>query len=258
MKKPVLIILGITLLININIFAQGTAGTKAKYEYRSLIDMPTAGILEKGFVGLTTDVMPNGVLISKIEVGVFDNISFGLSYGGSNLIGEGKINWYDLPGVNFRVRLLDESLTIPALSVGFDSQGKGEYFSDENRYEIKSPGFYGAVSKNFEFLGFLSLHGTINYSLENKDGDGFLNMFLGFEKTIGKSFSLVGEYNFALNDNNTSKFGGGDGYLSLGFRWVLGSGFTAGFDLRDLLKNKKFVASSGDRALKIEYIQSIF
>ncbi len=239
--------------------AQGTAGEKAKYEYRSLIDMPTAGILEKGFVGVSTEVMPAGVVIVKMEVGAFDNISFGISYGGSNIIGSGTPGWYKLPGVNFRFRLFNESTTIPAVTLGFDSQGKGIYFDSTSRYAIKSPGFFGAVSKNFSFLGYLSLHGTVNYSLEGKDGDNFANLFVGFEKTIGSSVSLVCDYNFALNDNNLNDYyGKGNGYLNVGVRWVLGQGFTVGFDLRDLLDNKKWSPSGADRAIRIEYIKSIF
>jgi len=30
------------------LFAQGTAGAKAQYESRYVVDMPTAGIIEKG------------------------------------------------------------------------------------------------------------------------------------------------------------------------------------------------------------------
>ncbi len=51
--------------------------------------MPTAGILQKGFVGVTSDILPNGVLIAAIEAGVFENVSFGISFGGSNFIGSG-------------------------------------------------------------------------------------------------------------------------------------------------------------------------
>ena len=58
------------LCINIVVFAQGTSGSNAKFESRSLIDLPTAGILEKGFVGISMDFMPAGVLVSKIEVGL--------------------------------------------------------------------------------------------------------------------------------------------------------------------------------------------
>jgi hypothetical protein len=237
---------------------QGTAGESAKYEYRNLIDMPTAGILEKGYVGVTSDILPQGVLIVKLEVGVFDNVSFGISYGGMNLIGAGSPSWYKYPGVNIRYRVFNESVGLPALTFGFDSQGKGEYFDSSSRFAIKSPGFFGAVSKNFAFLGFLSLHGTLNYSLERKDGDNFVDLTTGFEKTIGPNLSFIGEYDFALNDNNTNNFGKGNGYLNMGLRWVMGDGLTLGFDLRDLLDNKKWSPSTADRSIKIEYIKNIF
>lgn len=239
-------------------FAQGTAGTDAKYEYRSLIDIPTAGILEKGFVGVSADVLPFGVVISKIEVGVFDNFSFGISYGGSNIIGTGRVDWYELPGVNVRARLVDETESMPAFTIGFDSQGKGLYDEELKRFEIKSPGFYVAAAKNFEFLGYLSLHGVINYSLERDDDDKDLNLGVGFEKTLGGKVSVVGEYNFAINDNTIKAYGDGNGYMNFGVRWSVGEGFTIGLDLRDLLDNKKISSNKADRALFVEFIKSIF
>ncbi len=259
MKKLLLSALFVMLASNLNyLYAQGSAGEGAKYEYRSLIDMSTAGILEKGFVGVTSDILPDGVVIMKMEVGVFDNISFGISYGGANIIGAGTPRWYKWPGVNFRFRLINESVTMPAVSLGFDSQGKGEYFDSTGRYAIKSSGFYGAVSKNFEFLGYMSLHGTVNYSLEGSDGDNFMNLKVGIEKTIGSNLSVIGEYDFAFNDNTTDYFGKGNGYLNIGIRLTLSEGFTLGVDLRDLLTNKKWSPSSADRSIKLEYIKSIF
>jgi hypothetical protein len=77
------------------------------------------------------------------------------------------------------------------------------------------------------------------------------------EKTLGSSFSLVTEYDFAFNDNN-SGFGIGRGYLNLGVRWSPGPGFTVGFDLRDLLDNEPSVSNGVGRAFKIEYLKSIF
>jgi hypothetical protein len=240
------------------LYSQGTAGETAKFEYRTLIDMPTAGILEKGFVGATTDILPMGVVIQRLEVGAFDNVSFGISYGGANLIGEGKIDWYKYPGVNIRFRLINEALTFPAISIGFDSQGKGVYHDSSGRYDIKSPGFYAAASKNFAFLGYLSINAAAGYSLETKDGDNFINLYIGAEKTLGSNISLIADYNFAFNDNETEYYGGDKGYLNAGIRWSAGAGFTIEFDLRDLLSNKKLNPSAADRALKIEYIKSIF
>ena len=259
MKTKSIITSIIFLMISLSsVFAQGTAGTNAKYEYRTLVDLPSAGILEKGYVGVSTDVMPYGVVISKIEVGVFDNFSFGISYGGSNIIGTGSVDWYELPAVNVRARIIDETASTPAITIGFDSQGKGLYDSNLDRYEIKSPGFYGAVAKNFEFLGYLSLHGVVNYSLEREDGDKDLNLGIGVEKTVGKSISVIGEYNFASNDNNGDAFGEGNGYLNMGVRWSVGEGFTIGLDLRDLINNKKFNSNKADRALFVEFISPIF
>lgn len=249
--------ISLILLFTIPLFPQGTAGDQAKYEYRYLIDMPTAGILEKGVVGVTSEILPDGVLIATIEAGVFDNVSIGISYGGSNIIGSGQVDWYNLPGVSLRARIINETTLIPAITFGFDSQGKGDYISSEKRYKIKSPGFFGAVSKNFTFLGYLSLHGAVNYSLEGNDGDNFIDLRAGFEKTLGSSFSLLAEYDFALNDNN-SDFGSGKGYLNAGVRWSPGNGFTVGFDLRDLLSNKSSTNNAADRSFKVEYIKSIF
>lgn len=258
MKKSFASFLIIFTLISINSFAQGSSGEDAKYEYRYLIDVPSAGILEKGFVGVSVDVMPLGVVIPKIEVGVFDNISFGVSYGGGNIIGVGEVDWYKYPGVNFRVRIFNETEERPAVTVGFDSQGKGRYFESQERFAIKSPGIFVAAAKNFNFLGFLSVHGMANYSFERKDGDQDLNLAVGVEKTIGSTVSLVAEYSFANNDNTSASLGDGSGFMNVGVRWSPGSGFTLGLDLRDMLDNKKFTSSKADRAIFFEYIKGIF
>jgi len=255
MKKfPALVLM---VIFSVVIRGQGTAGGNAKYEYRQLIDLPTAGILEKGFVGATLNIMPAGVVIAKLEVGVFENFSFGLSFGGANVIGTGAVKWYRLPGVNLRARILDETKSYPALTLGFDSQGKGSYFSSLNRYEIKSPGFFVAASKNFEFLGYLSLHAVVNYSLERKDGDKDLDFGIGAEKTLGARISVIAEYDFGINDNNAAAVGKGNGYLNFGLRWSAGQGFTLGIDFRNLLENKKINSNKADRGIFVEYIKAI-
>ncbi|MBU1095537.1 MAG: YjbH domain-containing protein [Bacteroidetes bacterium] len=256
MKK--LIVITLVILYTSVSFSQGSAGTNAKFEYRSLIDLPSAGVLEKGYVGVALDVLPAGTVIPKIEVGVFDNFSFGISYGGSNIIGTGSISWYELPGVNLKFRIVDETAGYPAVTLGFDSQGKGIFNKEVNRFDIKSPGFFAAVAKNFELLGYFSIHGVVNYSLERDDNDKDLNLGIGVEKTIGGKISLVAEYDFAINDNNKVSFGDGNGYLNMGVRWTVGDGFTLGVDLRDLLSNKKFNSNRADRGIFVEYVKAIF
>jgi hypothetical protein len=249
-------ILGVTLAGS-SLRAQSSAGENATTEYRYLIDMPAAGVVDRGMVAVNFDFMPQGAVLGKIDVGVFENFCFGVSYGGANVIGSGDVDWYKNPGVNVKLKLLSESLVTPSLSFGFDSQGKGVFFDSTNRYEIKSPGVFIAGSKNFAFLGYMGLHATINYTLEEDDGDNFVNLMLGFEKTIGSQVSFMIDYNFAFNDNSTEYFGKGDGYLNLGVRWNPAPGFTLGFDLRDLLDNRKWSPGAADRALRLEYMRQI-
>lgn len=256
MKKSILLIL--LLIITSFLAAQGTGGSNAKFESRSLIDLPTAGVLSKGFAGISSDFMPFGVVITKIEVGVFDGFNFGISYGGSNIIGTGSVSWYQLPAINIRARIIDESETFPAFTLGFDSQGKGLYDKDLERYQIKSPGFFATASKNFIFFGYVSIHGIINYSLERQDGDKDLNLGIGFEKTIGEKISFVGEYDFAVNDNTGASLGKGNGYFNLGLRWSVGDGLTLGIDLRDLLLNRRIMGNRADRGIFVEFIKALF
>ncbi|MCK7528605.1 MAG: YjbH domain-containing protein [Ignavibacteriales bacterium] len=170
--------------MSISTSAQGTAGENAKFEQRYLIDMPTAGVLSKGMVAFSTELLPYGTLIAKIDAGILENFNLGISYGGSNIIGSGDINWYAFPpGLNLRLKLFNESKLMPAISIGFDTQGKGEYYDDEKRYDTKAPGIFAAVSKNFSVLGYLSLHGLVDYSiLEDNDGDNFINFMVEQKK----------------------------------------------------------------------------
>lgn len=240
-----------------SIYAQGSAGAKSDIEPRTLVDMNTAGILKKGMFAVSTEQLPEGVFILKMDVGIFDQFNFGISYGASNFVGKGEMKFYRYPGVNVRFRVFDEETSFPAITLGFDSQGKGKYVDSLRRFEIKSPGFFAVASKNFSFIGLLSLHGSLNYSLETTDEDKNLNIIIGVEKTIGNQVSVVAEYDFGLNDDE-NKIGRGRGYLNAGVRWSIGKGLTLGFDFRNLTNNRRSDAFGGDRAVRLEFASLIF
>ena len=235
---------------------QSYAGDAATIEPTSIVDKPTAGILKKGSYAVRTNFFEEGGVLVGISVGVFDNFSFGMSYGGTDIIGEQKIKMNPLPGVNVKIRLIDEASTMPALAIGFDSQGKEPYVDSTSRYTIKSPGFYLAGSKNYSFLGNLSFHGGVNLSMERGDGDKDLNFYVGAEKSIGKDISILAEYDFANNDNNSRALGKGKGYLNFAFRWSWGKGLIVGFDLKNVIKNQNNVVI-GNRALQLDFVGSL-
>ncbi len=232
--------------------SQVSAGASATFEQRFIVDMPSAGILKQNSVSLDADFFSNGGLMLRLTASAFNRINFGISYGGSKIIGNGKVDWYKYPGVNFKVRVIDEAKNFPAISVGFDSQGREGYIDSLKRYDFKSPGFFAVTSKSFKVMGYASIHGGINYSLEKDDGDASLNYYIGFDKTIGSDMTFSVEYNFALNDNS-GKLGQGKGYLNMGIRWSLGNGFTIEFNWKDILVNKE---PGNSRVVKLEYIQS--
>jgi hypothetical protein len=238
-----------------SLVAQSYAGEGAKIEPTMLIDKPTAGMLKRAHYAISSNYFQRGGVLVGVSVGLFDQFSFGISYGGTEIIGPNKIQMNPQPGINAKLRLFDETLMMPAFALGFDSQGKEPFIEADslNRYTIKSPGVYVASSKNYAFMGNLSVHGGLNLSLEKDDGDNDMNAYLGVEKTLGPDISLLAEYDFAFNDNHLRALGEGRGYLNLGLRWSWGKGLIIGFDLKNVSKNQKNV-SVGNRTLHIDYI----
>ncbi len=235
--------------------AQGSAGTDAALESRYLIDLPTAGMLSHGSIAFDADFFQSGGVLAGISIGAFDRILLGVSYGGANIIGTESPVWNATPGFQLRARLLEESIALPAIAIGFNSQGKEIYIDQLGRYAIKSPGFYAVASKNYRAYGFLSFHGGINYSLERGDGDSDVNFFFAAEKTVGPFLSLLGEYNLGMNDSNKEALGRGRGYVNFAIRTSLGNGLSLSIGLKDLIKNQQNITIA-NRVIQLEYVHS--
>ncbi len=245
----------LVLIVHSQLVAQNTAGDAANIEPRYIIDTPTAGLLKRGAFAMDVDFFQNGGMTIGLSAGALDRLSFGISYGGSGIIGHGNITTQRLPGINVKFRMFDETVAMPAIALGFDSQGKETYIDSTERFTIKSRGFFAAASKNYEMMGNFSVHGGVNYSLETKDGDKDLDFFAGMEKSLGTDISLLVEYDFGLNDN-AGAVGKGKGYLNAGMRWSWGNGFTLGVDLKNLVKNQDQV-TVGNRTIKVEYVRTL-
>ena len=252
MKKKLLLFF---IIISSLAVAQNSAGDAATIEPRYIIDTPTAGLLKRGAFSLEANFFQDGGLMFGLYAGALDRLTFGISYGGVGIIGKTNATMQKLPGVLLKYRLFDESEAMPAVALGFDSQGKETYIDSLERFTIKSRGIFIAASKNYSFLGFLSFHGGVNWSMEKKDGDKDMNTFVGVEKSIGQEISFIAEYDFAFNDNHGNAYGRGNGYLNAGLRWALANGLTLGFDLKNVAKNQQNV-TFGNRTLKVEYVRT--
>lgn len=255
-KKCKVVLVGALLTVQWAVgLGQSNTGGSATIEPTMIIDKPTAGMLHRGTYYVSGNFFEHGGVLFGVAVGLLDRFNFGISYGGTNILGANKPEMNPYPGVNVRLRILEESTVAPALAIGFDWQGKGSYFDDLKRYTIKSPGFYAVVSQNYAIAGNLSLHGGMNFSTERDDGDKDLNAFVGAEKSLGKDISVLAEYDFGLNDNSANALGRSRrrGYFNLGIRWGWGKGLVLGLDLKDILKNQQDM-TIGNRAIQIEYV----
>ncbi len=250
----------VTLLLSVLFYsitpAQTSAGDASTLEPRQLIDIPTAGMLNRGSFAFDADFFQNGGLGVALSAGALDRLSFGISYSGTGIIGNSSVKMQKLPCVNIKFRMIDESVAFPAIAIGFDSQGKEAYLDSTERFAIKSRGIFAVASKNYAVFGNFSIHGGVNMSMERNDGDKDMDIFLGAEKSLGRDISLVGEYDFAFNDNNNRAIGRNRGYFNLGMRWSFGGGFTLGFDLKNMFKNQDNIVTIGNRTMKLEYVRS--
>lgn len=233
------------------------------YEMNRLIDSPTAGILQKGESELSAKIYKNNGLIVGAKVGLFPRFMFGFNYGAEQVVGNQEPEWHNRVEFNAKLRLLDESNLYPALAIGYDSQGHGNYNDDYSRYDIKSKGFYGVLSKNYLFLGNLGFHLGLNYSLEKDDDEDGVNLFCGFDKSIGQMVGLNCEYDLALNDNEDWKQnnvdetikGLGRGYMNAGLDVHFTENLIMKVSFYDILQNRKDTEGS-DRTISLLYYMS--
>ena len=255
----------------------GLAQIEQPYPPLNLVTIPTAGTLPRGSFTLETLLINNGGVVPRLSVGFTDNFSFGVSFGVQNLIGANNpsIN-KPTPEVQIKYRVFDESEKMPALVYGLDTQGRGIYHvtdsiitthsvfdSTLNRYDQKAWGMYMVMSKNWNLVGNLGFHVGVNKSLsENSDGDNDINVFIGIDKELNRSFSLLIEYDAALNDNlskgdyslNEITFGKGKGYLNAGIRWAMSSNLMLEINFNDINQNTN--SKYTNREVKVMYSES--
>lgn len=203
-----------------------------------VIDKPTAGILQHGSYTLRGRTGPESSFLAGLRIGFKDVLQVGVSAGMHNVFERGQIDVDEHIGFKVRVRLIPEG-NLPAMAVGFDTQGSGVYYEGLKRYDRKSLGFYGVVSRNYAFAaGELGLHGGVNWSLENDD-DSDLNIFGGAEFVVLERLSFLLDADAGLNDNyDNSIFGSGGYYLDAGVRLFAGESIMLTLVFRDLAANR--------------------
>jgi hypothetical protein len=231
-------------------------GAKAQLlEDLKVVSTPTAGIIGHGSYMFEGKIGPGNDLLFGMAVGFHDRLMAGMSFGLQNFVGRGKIEANNLPGFLVRFRLIEEGLAGPAFAIGIDTQGEGRYDETDERYERKSLGAYGVVSRNFDARINIGVHGGINYSFENRD-EGGIDLFAGMTLTVIPGLTLLLDYEPCFDDDDpdveTTRTRG-RGYLDTGVRFDYGENLRLRMLFKDLLGN--YIPESGvARSIEIVYI----
>ena len=226
-----------------------------------LITVPTAGTLVRGSFSMDMRIQDEGGMVLGLSAGITDRFQFGLSYGSPNLIGDDSLIWYPRPEAKLKYLLIDEKMSFAGIAFGMNTQGLGHYYSEDTlqRYDTKALGVYLSASKNWQSpIGNMGLHSGINYSfLETTDGDEDPNLFFGVDLELNPEFSILVEYNSALNENDmtakTMSISRG-GYLNAALRWSFVESLYLELDLNNLLFDDEKVEYF-KREIKITYIE---
>ncbi len=255
----------IVILVMVSLmFAQ----SEQPYPPLELVSIPTAGTLPKGSYTYETILTKNGGVTPKLAVGLTDNLTFGFAYGIHNLIGDQKPDYNPQPGFIIKYRAYSETTKWPAIVLGLNTQGKGNYLVKENivggRYEQKALGFYITASKNWNMMGNLGVHiGLSKNTWEDLDADDDINFFIGIDKELNRSFSLLLECDAALNDNEYEfddlTFGRGKGYVNAALRWAVVPNVLVEINFNDIRKNSTIESKEVEytnREIKIMYSES--
>jgi hypothetical protein len=249
-RRSVILTLSVTAVI------LSSAGAEAQLlEDLKVVSTPTAGLIGHGAYMFEGRIGPGNDLLFGMGVGFHDRLMVGMSFGLQNFIGRGEIEANDLPGFQIRLRVIEEGLAGPALALGIDTQGEGRFDDDDERYERKSLGAYGVLSRNFDARINIGLHGGINYSFEDRDESG-IDVFAGTSFTIVPGLTLLLDYDASFDDDDSdivSTRTRGRGYLDCGIRFDYGENLRIRLLFKDLLDN--YIPESGvARSIEIVYM----
>ncbi len=241
----------------------------------NLVTIPTAGSMQRGSYEIEMLMQTGGGVLARLGVGITDQFSLGMSYGIQQFIGDQRptVNRI-MPEAQLKYRLFEEGYKMPAISLGLDTQGRGNFQSKDvrdttfadtaagvynyntttyERYEIKAIGLYIVASKNWNVLGNFGSHlGLSKNLLEGDDIDDDINLFFGVDKDLAANFSMFLEFNAALDDNGYMDkrsdlegltIGKGHGYLNAGFRWQVAPSFYMEIDFNDIMINKNKITN---------------
>ncbi|GAB5466710.1 MAG: hypothetical protein Kapaf2KO_21460 [Candidatus Kapaibacteriales bacterium] len=226
----------------------GTAGLGYTQMQLRLVDMPTAGSLTEGGFSTKTYFFGNGDINTEFLYSPLSKMDIGSGWGGNNFLGPSVIDVQRIPGLILTYRAIDETLAIPGIKLGFDTQGKGSWVEGIEDNSMPNTGVFIALSKQFSYgLGDAALHAGTGYSLHPLPEHRVPHFWLGADATIGDFISLVSEFR-VLTEQKIFPF---RNTVNLGLNFSITSQATVGLQIRYIGNSETSVSES--RGIMIDY-----
>jgi hypothetical protein len=188
------------------------------------VDNPLPIMLYHGEVIIHIKEEPIGNLRAKLGVGIWNGIILSASFGGTNIVGYGDIDWEDRPSLDCRIRLFDNGIIESV--IGYNDEPIENY---ARKYIFATVGT--------RQLPGLILSGGANYNYEEEVRG--MDLFGNAALTIGEAHTFHLEYILGANDEEKNRF-------NLGYKLQSGS-LGIQFDLKNIF------AESVGRQLQIFY-----
>ncbi len=191
------------------------AGAGGSGELMRIVHEPTAGIVAPGTYSISVNTFPNDGLRFSFCIGIIPRLAAGLGYGGRNITGMYDPSWFDHVYLKARLRLLDETIPLPGVVLGFDNEP--EPVRSGGSYRRKARDLYLALSKNFRTIGGdMAFHFGISADVTELVHAG---VWTGLDKSFPAGFGLALEYDFATDEADSVRFDIGGGFLSGEVYW---------------------------------------
>lgn len=185
------------------------------------IDNPLPTLLNHGEVVVRIKNEPANIMRGKIGVGIWNSILLGVSYGGSNIVGYGDIEWEERPYLDFRIKLLDTGFLL-------GTAGYNDEPIEGGRFESKEMfGILGVRSKMGPFR--IIFTGGVNYNSDSESADFFSNAALNLNGP--HTFHI--EYILGAPDDDDDE----RNRFNLGYS-ILSGALSVQIDLKDLASDE--------------------
>lgn len=175
------------------------------------IDNPLPILLYHGEVLIHIKEEPIDKLRAKLGVGIWNGIILATSFGGTNIVGYGDIEWEDRPALDLRIRLFGNEIIESV--VGYNDEPIEEY---AEKYVFATVGS--------RLMPGLIVSGGANYNFE--DGNG-ADLFGNAALTLSEVHTFHFEYIMGANDEDKNRF-------NVGYKLQSGS-MGIQFDIKNIL-----------------------